>query len=159
MGILFGLLAGLRAFLYASQLMRPVTFKRAGPFMERPDRLGVGAIKHLAAVAADVNQANFEQHAEVLGDGGLREMESGDDVVYGALLGYEERENVAPAGFGDGVEGVGGGGGARHERIIFLYGNMSRVIFGPPARGCWVRDRVGTGATRHQHAAEMFGDW
>src|ERR1700688_674770 len=100
--ILFGLLAGLRAFLYASKLVRPVTFKRASPFMQRPDRLGVGAIKHLAAVAADANQANFEQHAEVLGDGGLREIESGDDVVDGALLGNEERENVAAARFGHG---------------------------------------------------------
>jgi hypothetical protein len=128
MGILFGLLAGLRAFLYASKLVRPVTFERASPFMERPNCLGVGAIEHLAAVAADVHQADFEEHTEVLGDRGLREIKSGDDVVYGALLGYEEAENVAAARFGHGIEGVGGGGGARHGRIIFLYGNMSRVI-------------------------------
>src|ERR1700676_1808740 len=109
--ILFGLLARLRAFLHAGQLMTPVSLKRAGPFMQRSDRLGVGAIEHLAAIAADVNQADFEQHAEVFGDGRLREIESGDDVVDGALLGYEERKNVAAAGFGHGIEGVGGGGG------------------------------------------------
>jgi hypothetical protein len=133
MGFLFGLLAGLSAFFHASELMPPVLLEPASPFMERPDRLGIGAIEHLAAVAADVNEANLEQHAEVLGDGRLRQIECGDDVVYGALLRYEEAENVAAAGFGHGVKGVGGGGGARHEWIIFPYRNMSRVFF--PAQG------------------------
>src|ERR1700730_849970 len=136
--ILFGLLAGLRALFHAGQLMPPVSLKRAGPFMERADRLGVGAIEHLAAIAAHVHEADLEQHAKVLGDGRLRQVESGDDVVYGALLGYEEAQNVAAAGFGHGVEGVGSGGSARHGRNIFLYGNMSSTIFsGPELPGFW----------------------
>jgi hypothetical protein len=128
LGILFGLFAGLGAFLHAGELMPPVSLERAGPFVEWADRISVRAIEHLPAIAADIHEADLEQYAEVLGDGRLRKVESGDDVVYGALLGYEEAENVAAAGFGHGVEGVGGGGGARHERIIFLYGNMSSAI-------------------------------
>jgi hypothetical protein len=127
--ILFGLLAGLCPLFHAGKLMPPVSLERASPFMQRPNRIGVGAIEHLAAVAAHVNEANFEQYAEVLGDGRLRQLKSGDDVVYGALLRYKEAENVATAGFGHGVKGVGGGGGARHERIIFLYRNMSSTFF------------------------------
>jgi hypothetical protein len=127
--ILFGLFARLRAFLHASELVPPVSLKSAGPLVERPDRIGVGAVKHLAAVATNVNQANFEKHSEVLRDRRLREIESGDDVVDGALLRYKEAENVAATGFGHGVKGVGGGGGARHEWIIFPYRNMSRDIF------------------------------
>jgi hypothetical protein len=118
--------------------------------MERPDRLGVGAIKHLAAVAADVNQANFEEHTEVLRDRRLREIKSGDDVVYRALLRYEEAENVAAARFGHGVEGVGGGGGARHGRIIFPYRNMSSTNFGALQTACRIK-------TQHLNATQMGG--
>jgi hypothetical protein len=127
--ILFGLLAGLCPLFDAGKLMPPVALECTSPFMQRPDRLGVGAIEHLAAVAAHVDEAHFEQYAEVLGNGRLREIESGNDVVYGALLGYEERENVTAARFGHGVKGVGGGRGARHGMIIFPYRNMSRTIF------------------------------
>src|ERR1700719_243453 len=132
--ILFGLLAGLRALFHAGQLMPPVSLERAGPFVERADRLRVGAVEHLAAIAAGVHQADLEQHAKGPGDGRLRQVESGDDVVYGALLGYEKAENVAAAGFSHGIEGVGGGGGARHGKIIFLYRNMSSGIFPPGVR-------------------------
>jgi len=131
---LFGIAAGLRAFLYAGKLVPPVSLKCSGPFVERLDGFCIGAIEHLAAVAADVDEADFEQDAEVLGDGWLWQIEGGDDVVYGALPGDEEAENVAAAGFGHSVEGVGGGRSARHERIIFLYGNMSRGIFQPGVR-------------------------
>jgi hypothetical protein len=130
------------------------------------DGPGVGAIEHLAAIAANVNEAYFEQNAEVLGDGWLRQIEGGDDVVYGALLGYEEAENVAAAGFGHGVEGVGGGGGARHGRIIFPYRHMSSVIFLPETPRLFLQARVlnrqphpGGVKTPHLHAAQMRGDW
>src|SRR6266849_1419607 len=132
MKILLGLLAGLRAFLHASKLMPPVSLECAGPFMQWPDSLGVGAIEHLSALPSYIHKTDFQQHPQMFGNRRLRQIESGDDVVDGALLDYEERENVAPAGFCHGVEGVGSGGGARHGRIIFLYGNMSSVIFGPP---------------------------
>jgi hypothetical protein len=126
--ILFGLLGCLRAFFHTGELMTPVTFKRASPFMQRLDGLGVRSVEHLATLPPDIHQTDFKQDAEVLGNGRLRQIEAGDDVVYRALLGYEKGENVAATGFGHGVKGVGGCGGARHERIIFLYRNMSRGI-------------------------------
>jgi len=129
MGILLGLLARLRAFLHASKLMPPITLKCAGPFMQRLYGIGVGSIKHLSALPSYIHKTDFQQHPQVLGDGRLREIESGDDVVDGALLRYKERKNVAAAGFGHGIEGVGSGGGARHEKSIFPYRNMSSINF------------------------------
>src|ERR671918_1098085 len=61
----------------------------------------------------------------MLGDRWLRQAQRHDDVADGALGGREEVQDVSPAGFGDGVEAVGGRGGAGHEAIICRYRNMS----------------------------------
>ena len=60
--------AGFRlgAFLDAIQLMPPVALKRASPFVQRPDRRGIGSIELLAAVAAHMDQAYVSQYAEML---------------------------------------------------------------------------------------------
>jgi len=62
----------------------------------------------------------------MLGDGGLRKIERGDDIADGTLVRGEKYQNVSAAGFGHGVESVGGCGSASHGRIIFPYRNMSR---------------------------------
>jgi len=54
----------------------------------------------------------------VFRDGGLFEAESVDDITDGALIESEKREYIAAARLGDGVEGVGGGGGTRHGETI-----------------------------------------
>src|SRR5258706_5166270 len=70
--ILFGFLAGLCALFDTSELMTPVTFKRAGPFMQRADCIGVGSIEHLATLSPHIHKADLKQNAEVLGNGRLR---------------------------------------------------------------------------------------
>jgi hypothetical protein len=112
--ILFGLFGCFRPLFHAGELVPPVTLKRAGPFMQRLNGVGVGAVKHLTALPPDIHETDLQKHAEVFRDGRLRQIEIHNDVVYGALLRYEKRENVAAAGLGHGVEGVGGGGGTRH---------------------------------------------
>jgi hypothetical protein len=111
------------------ELVAPEAFKGGGPLVERADGVGVGFVEHVAAVAADAYQANVLENAEVLGDGRLFEAEAIDDFVYGALLKCEVIQDVAATGFGDGVEGIGGCGGARHGFNIFPYRNMSRGKF------------------------------
>jgi (E)-4-hydroxy-3-methylbut-2-enyl-diphosphate synthase len=105
--------------------MAPVPLERAGPFMERLDRLCVGAVEHAATIAADVDKPNFQQDTQMLRDRGLGELQVCHDVADGALLRNQKSEDVAATRFGHGVEGVGSGSGARHEEIIFPYGNMS----------------------------------
>jgi hypothetical protein len=112
------------------ELMAPEAFEGLRPLVERTDGVGVGSVKHVAAVAADVHQANVFENAEVLGDRGLLEAQAIDDFVDGTFLKGEEVQDVAAAGFGDGVEGVGGCCGAWHGFNIFPYGNMSRGKFG-----------------------------
>src|SRR5580704_3810799 len=69
----------------------------------------------------------------MLGNGRLLHLQSVDNFADRALLEGEIVEYLAAAGLGDGVEGVGSGGGACHERYnTFLYGNMSSTIFGGP---------------------------
>ncbi len=73
------------------------------------------------------NEPYLSEDAEVFGDGGLGEAEVLDEVVDALTGGVgEEVDDVTAAGFGDGVEGVGGCGGSGHGGSIFLYGNMSR---------------------------------
>jgi hypothetical protein len=79
----------------------------------------------MTSIPADIHESDFEKHSEVLGDGGLRHVEAVNDVSNGSFLGSEKGEDVASARLGDGVEGIGGGGGSRHAVIIFLYRNMS----------------------------------
>jgi hypothetical protein len=111
------------------ELVAPEALEAGGPLVERADGFGIGSVKHVAAVAADVYQANVFENAEVLGDGGLLDVEGIDDFVDGAFLKDEVVQDVAAARLGDSVEGVGGCGGARHESNIFPYGNMSSIIF------------------------------
>ena len=95
--------------------MAPKAFESAGPLVEGPDCFGVGAVKHSATVAAYVNQAHVAEHAEVLGDGGLLQTQALHNGTDRPFLQGEKIENVSPAGFGDGVEGVGGGSCSGHE--------------------------------------------
>jgi len=110
--------------------MGPVALECGGPLMEGADGVSVGAVKLVAAGAADVDQPDAAQDAKVLGNGWLVELEASDDVADRALAEREIREDLPAAGFGYGIEGVGGCGGSCHERNnTFLYGNMSREYF------------------------------
>ena len=54
----------------------------------------------------------------MLGDLGLGQAEGADQVVHRPLAAGQDIEDLPPPGLGDGVEGVGGGGGARHGTNI-----------------------------------------
>jgi hypothetical protein len=124
------LLLRLRALLDAQQLMLPEALEGFGPVVQRADGFGVGAIKPAPSLAACANESDVAQDAKVLGDGRLRQALSDYDVADRAFLEREVAQDFAAAWFGDGVEGIGGGGGARHEGdITFLYGNMSSEFF------------------------------
>src|SRR5256885_1008331 len=73
----------------------------------------------------------------MLGNGRLFKRESVNDLAYGALFKGEEGQDIAAAGFGDGVESVRGGGSARHGANIYPYRNMSRTILGRDWRRFW----------------------
>jgi hypothetical protein len=72
----------------------------------------------VATIAANVDQTYVLEDAEVFGDGGLLEAESIHDITDRTFVESEKGEYVAASRFGDGVEGVGGSGSARHEERI-----------------------------------------
>jgi hypothetical protein len=119
----------LGAFFDAQQLVIPETFEFAGPVVEGLDGVGVGLVEHLAPIAAHANQTNLAENAEMLGDGRLLQAEAGYDVAYGAFLESEVGEDIAAAGFGDGVEGVGGGGGTWHAKRIHAHMGICQEEF------------------------------
>jgi hypothetical protein len=87
-------------------LVVPELFEFAGPFVKRADGVGVGSVKHLAAVTADMDEANIVKHAEMLGDGWLCNAESRNNIADRMFLSSEITKDVAPARLGHGVEGI-----------------------------------------------------
>ena len=110
-----GSLAGeaLGALLDAVGLVGPVTLVRLDPLVHGLELLGLEAVEALAAAGGDGDEPGFPEDGEVLGDGGLGEVEEADKFADGggAAVG-EGGDDVAPAGLGDGAEGVGRGRGA-----------------------------------------------
>jgi len=107
-------LSRLGALLDAAQLLTPEALEGARPFVKRPDGFRVGAIEHTPAVAAHVDETGFAEHAKVLRDRRLLQLQTVHDVPDRALLERKKTENLSPTWLGDGVEGVGGGGGSGH---------------------------------------------
>src|SRR5208282_4359635 len=100
------------------------------PVVHGLERLSVGAVEAMAAVAADADQAHPAQDAEVFRDRRLIEADGHHDLANLVLVCGQKGQNLAAAGLGHGVEGIGGGSGSCHDRNnTFSYGNMSREIF------------------------------
>jgi hypothetical protein len=79
--------------------------------------LWVEAIEAALPGLVNGDEADFSEHTEVLGNGGLGKAEVEDDFCDIALGPEgEEIDNFSASGFGDGVEDVGGCGGTSHWR-------------------------------------------
>jgi hypothetical protein len=115
--------------LDALQLMAPVALEGAGPLVEGTNRMGVGPVHAMTAVAADVDEADLAQDAEMLGDRGLIEADGGNDLTHLVLAHGKKREDLPPAGLGDGVEGVGSGGCSCHGETIHSYIGICQGYF------------------------------
>jgi hypothetical protein len=114
--------------LDAKQLLAPVALEPAGPFMQRPDCFGVGAIEDAAPFATHVDQADLAQHLQMFGNRWLPEAERRDHVADRTFLGRKVVEDFASPGFGYRVERIRRRGGARHTAFLFRYGNMSSSL-------------------------------
>jgi hypothetical protein len=74
---------------------------------QRGEAFGAGAIQATGAVAALLEQAGFYEDAEVLGDGGSRDLRKlGGDGAGSELVVVDEAQDGTAAGFGHGVEKV-----------------------------------------------------
>src|SRR5258705_663433 len=111
----------LGALLHARELMTPVLLEDAGPLVQGENRVCVGAVEHLAAIAPEAHQADVAQHLQVLRHRRLTEVELLDDVADVTLLRGEVDEDVAPLDFRNRIEDVGRGRGAGHGRELYSH--------------------------------------
>jgi hypothetical protein len=94
--------------------MTPVAFELPHPFVNRPERQGIRAVQHAAAVATRVHEADVGKYAEVLRHRWLLEAELESDLAHRVLGAGKEGKNIAPTRLRDGIEGVGGCGSSGH---------------------------------------------
>src|SRR5262245_3960828 len=107
--------------------MLPEALVRLDPVVHRPEFLAVQAVHTTPAFPHDADQADFAEHAEVLGDLRLGPADLRDEPgdVTPTLAVGDGAEDLASPRLGDGSERVGGRRRACHARNIFRYGNMS----------------------------------
>ena len=109
--------------------MPPEAFELSRPFVQRTNRFGVGSIQHSAAVAADVDETNVQQYAQVFRHRWLPQAHGCHDISDRTFLESEIVQYFAAAGFGDRVEGIRRCSSSWHgANITFLYGNMSTLF-------------------------------
>src|SRR5262245_53383322 len=110
--------------------MTPVLLENSRPLVERTNRVRVGAVEHLAAVAAKAHQADVPQHLEVLRHRRLTEIEVVDDVADVTFLRRQIDEDVAALTFGDRVEDVRCRRSAGHSRELYSQYGICQSSFG-----------------------------
>jgi hypothetical protein len=126
--IAFGALTRFSALLDPTELLTPVAFECAGPFVQRPDGMRIRAIPDLSAVTPGMNEAHVAKNPQVFRDRRLRHSERIYDLADRPLVPGQDLEDRASLRFGNRVEHVRARCGTRHDRIIFPYRNMSSVI-------------------------------
>jgi len=120
-------------FLDGVELFIPEPLEGLDPVVNGFEEARFEGVKAVLALALDGDEADFAEDAEVFGNGRLGHAQFDDEVADG-LAGAVGKgvDDIAAAAFGDGVEGIGCGGGSWHGKNICLYGNMSR---GKSSRG------------------------
>ncbi len=110
--------------------MTPVLLEYPGPLVKRANRVRIGAVEHLATVAAKAHQTDVPQHLEVLRHRRLTEIEVRDDVADVTFVRREVDEDVAALSFSDGVEDVRCRRGAGHSRELYSHHGICQPAAG-----------------------------
>ena len=92
--------------LQPGQRRRPHRLQIGADVLEALGACGVPASRSLAPL---VDEAGLEQDPQVLGDGLSRDVEALGDLPGGALAFGDEPEQLAAAGLGEHLEGIGHG--------------------------------------------------
>jgi hypothetical protein len=120
--------------LHSNQLVLPVAFEGRGPLMKWAYRFGVGAVQFLSSLAAHPNQPYITQHAQVLGDGGLFQMEGSHNLSDRALGPGKIAQNLSPAGLSNRVERIRSSACSCHDETLHADISICQVHFLPLLR-------------------------
>lgn len=133
----------------AGELVAPESLEAARPVVDHLELPWFEPIDPLAPAARDRDDAHLSENRQVLGDGGLGQVEGLDQGGDGLLaVACQMLDDLAAAGLGDGVEGVGMDGGAWHGDIVFRNQNMSSPNRGNIRVGRGLRRALGGGRHR-----------
>ena len=119
-GWLVDSLDGRRALQRGEVVVEPVVVLVDGrgvalePVLDRSERGTVQPVQPAASLGAAADEIDGAQHLEVLRHLRLTEVQLVDEFTDGDLAADQHVEDVATRLLGDGVEHVGGGGGAGH---------------------------------------------
>ena len=115
--------------------MVPIPFEHSRPLVQRPDGFAIGAIERLSALTANVNQADIQQHLEMLRRRWLKQVELLHDVADPPLTSRQKDQNVPSSRFGDGVEHIRGRGGSGHvPNYIPITEYVNAPVYSTPMR-------------------------
>jgi hypothetical protein len=90
--------------------MRPVLLKRLDPVVNGLQLCSVQTIHPVLPAFDHCDKTDTTEDTEMFGDRRLRHPHDLDDIADGTLLAVDQdADNLAPSGFGDGIEDVGGG--------------------------------------------------
>lgn len=103
--------------------MRPVTFERPGPLIQRPDSFRIRVIKLVPAVAPYPYQPNIAQHSQMFRHRRLLQAEAGHDFADRPLVRGQKLENLPSPRLCYRVEGIRGGRRSGHDSCI-LYSHI-----------------------------------
>ena len=119
-GFVHGLIGGRRALQRGEVVVEPVVVLVDGrgvalePVLDRSECGTVQPVQPAASLGAAPDEIDGSQHLEVLRHLRLTEVQLVDELTDRDLAADQHVEDVATRLLGDGVEHVGGGGGAGH---------------------------------------------
>ncbi len=101
--------------------MRPETFKRPCPFIQRPDGLGVRSIQHLPPIPTHPHQPNLPQHPQMLRYRRLFQPKPGNDRAHGAFLASQVIQNLPPPRFSHRIKSIRSSRRPCHATTLYSY--------------------------------------
>src|SRR5580692_292894 len=119
----------LSLLLHPTQLMLPVPLKRAGPLVQRPDRLRVHSVHHFASLPSYVHQPNVQQHPKMFRHRRLFQLQRRHNLAHRPLLQRQVVQYVAPPRLGDCVKCVRRCSRSRHAPTIHSYMGICQGVF------------------------------
>jgi hypothetical protein len=86
----------LSPFFDAAQLMRPESFERLRPLVQRSDCFSVRSIQHLPPIPSHPHQSNFSQHPQMLRHRRLSQPKPRHDGAHRPFLASQVIQNLPP---------------------------------------------------------------
>src|SRR6266478_475078 len=114
--------------------MTPVSLKRFRPLVKGPDRFRVRSIQHVAAVAPHIDEAHFEQTAQLFRNRRLLQPQRTHDLPHRPFLQCKIVQDCPPPWLRHRIERIRGCRCSCHEPTLHSHMGICQVLFFLPSR-------------------------